>query len=149
MKRMMILLVVLLLDIHLYSQDSLPFITNLGEKQKATFGDAVTLFMYATNKAPRGFAKDSTMLKESGILTGMDYEEQRPLRRGMIARMVARYMHLTGSLLYNIFGTERYAYVACIQARIMDPDASEWDILSGEELIEVISRMTGTTEEAE
>lgn len=144
MKQLILCIAILLASIQIYPQgaDSLSFINNLGEKEKATFGDAVALFMYTTNRMPKGFVQDSNILRDAGILRGMAYEEQKPLRRGILARIVARHMNLQGSLLYIIFGTERYAYTACVDRGVMDPDMSEWDVLSGEELIEVLARMS-------
>ncbi|MBN1533077.1 MAG: hypothetical protein JXA20_10480 [Spirochaetes bacterium] len=146
MKRLLILVLILLAGIPLYPQDSAGFINTLGDKETATFGDAVTLFSYVINRTPRGFQQDRAALNETGLLRNMDYDQNRSLRRGILARMIARHMHLKGSLMYLIFGTERYAYTACVAGGIMDPGGSEWDVLSGEELIEAITRMTDAME---
>lgn len=142
MKRILIIIVLLLMWSTAMPQDSVTFINKLGEKDKAIFSDAVTLFMYATNKNPQGFTQDFNTLKQAGLLKNMEYDADRTLRRGMLARIVARHMKLTGSFMYLIFGTERYAYTACIDKGLMDADGSEWDPLTGEEVIEVFSRMT-------
>jgi hypothetical protein len=148
MKRVLIIGLFLLTSIQLYSQDSATFMNTVGEKDTAAFGDAVTLFVYATNGTPRGFQQDVASLNSSlnGLLRNMDYDQNRSLRRGILARMIARHMHLKGSLMFLIFGTERYAYTACVAGGIMDPGGSEWDLLSGEELIEAVARMTDAME---
>jgi len=142
MKRTIFIIALILICAPLMPQDSVTFINALGEKETATYGDAVTIFIYVANKTPRGFSQDVGVLRDAGISSGMEYTADRPLRRGIVARMVARHMNLKGSLMYMIFGTERYAYTACVEGGVMDPNGSEWDVLSGEELIEVISRMT-------
>jgi hypothetical protein len=146
MKKLGVLVILILLCAQVQSQESVTFINALGEKDTATFGNAVTIFMYVINQTPKNFSQDNAALTARGISAGMEYGADRPLRRGMIAKMVARHMDLRGSLMYNIFGTERYAYTACVDGGVMDPYGSEWDVLSGEELIEVISRMTESTE---
>jgi hypothetical protein len=63
------------------------------------------------------------------------------MRKGVAARLLARYLGLTDSLLYDIFGSERYAFRACVAAGIMVADGSEWDAVSGEELLEIMRRV--------
>jgi hypothetical protein len=53
--------------------------------------------------------------------------------------MIARYLDLKDLLLYRLFKIERYAYQACVAAEIMEANRSEYDKLSGEELIEIMS----------
>ncbi len=147
MKRLFFFILLFSLTINLYSQDSVTFINTLGEKERAAIGDAVTLFMHVTGRTPRGFQQVMVALKDAGVVTQTEYDQNAALRRGMLARMVARQMNLRGSLLYILFGTERYAYSACISEGVMDPGGSEWDILTGEELIETLSRMSEAMEE--
>lgn len=117
---------------------SLTFIENLGNKKKATFGDAVTFYMLTLDKKRTGFARDLASLQKEGIAAGYDLKADDVLRRGVIARMVARHLKLKDSLWYVVFGTERYAYRACVATGLMSPRGSEWDKVSGEELIEIM-----------
>ena len=41
-----------------------------------------------------------------------------------------------------LLGREGYAFRACVAHGIMDHDGSEWDKISGEELIEIMSKVT-------
>jgi hypothetical protein len=55
--------------------------------------------------------------------------------------MAARFLNLKQSLMYNIFGIERYAYRACLADNLFSGDGSENDLISGSELIELFSRV--------
>ena len=119
--------------------DSADYITALGDKDKATCADAMTIFVFQLGKRPGDYAANQEILRSQGInVTGRAGTES--LRRGEVANMVAQYLKLRDSLFYNIFKTDRYAVKACIAADIMTQDSSEWDLLSGEELIEIVRR---------
>ncbi|MFC1671077.1 hypothetical protein ACFL20_11860 [Spirochaetota bacterium] len=139
------ILMITLIALPLFSQGvgNLQYINDLGNKKIATNGDAVKFFMMAMDKTPGAFKTDVSKLKKLGVLRSTDIDEKSPLRRGVIANMVVRHLKLRDSLLYIIFGTDRYAYRVCAARRIMDYDGSEWDIISGEELIEIMSNVTG------
>lgn len=120
---------------------SLTFIENLGNKKTATFGDAVSFYMLTLDRNTQGFNRDLNTLNAKGIAAGYNYKKGDALRKGVIALMVARHLKLKDSLWYVFFGTERYAYRACIAAGILPPRGSEWDKVSGEELIEIMRRV--------
>ena len=127
----------------LYSQNmyTLDFINGLDNKQQAVFGDAVKLIVLDMGKQTTNFSRDLAILNEqNNIAAGYTLNENALLRKGTLARLVARYLDLSGSFMYNIFGTERYAYRACVAAGIMTSNGSEWDIVSGEELLEIMRR---------
>jgi hypothetical protein len=48
--------------------------------------------------------------------------------------------------MYSIFGTERYAYTSCVSLKLMGGGKSEWDYLSGSELIEIMSKVSARVE---
>jgi hypothetical protein len=141
MKKLFIILTLIMTAGTAWSQAVAPvnFVNQLGDKKQATFGDAVTIYLLTLGKDPKGFNIDVQALTGMGILKDNDYKADTPLRRGMIANMVARHLKLGDSLFYNIFGTERYAFRACIAARLMEAEGSEWDDISGEELLEIMS----------
>jgi len=128
---------------------SLGFINDLASKKQATFGDAVIFFAVAADQQSKSFKKNFETLKEMALMKNLDYDSGKPLRRGMVALMAARYMKLRDSLLYNIFDTERYAHRACVAAGIMDAATSEWGPVSGDELIEIMSAVTREKEPEE
>ena len=119
--------------------NSSEYILTLGDKAQATCEDVVTIFILQTGKTPNGYDKDVPALRDAGI-GAPERAATDPLRRGEAAAMVARYFKLKQSLFFNIFDSDRYAVRACVAAGIMEEDTSEWDILSGEQLLEIMRR---------
>ncbi len=124
---------------HAQGVDSADYVTVLGDKEKATCADAMTIFVYQLGKKPGNYAANQEALRSMGINV-TNRGENEFLRRGEMANMVAQYLKLRNSLFYNIFKTDRYAVKACIAAEIMTQDSSEWDILSGEDLLEIMRK---------
>lgn len=122
---------------HSQNISQLNFIHSLDSQAVATYGDAVKLFAASTGARAGNFASESASLNEQGL--ALKYDEYTPLTRGMAALMTARYLNLKGSFMYLIFKSERYAYRACIADSLMPGDASEFDKLSGPELLELMS----------
>lgn len=115
-----------------FSQDTgfISKMNDIDKKATATYGDAVMLF------------------REQGAKNiALGYKDDEPLTRGMVALMTARYLGLSGSFMYNIFGTERYAFKACVAEGLMKEDGSENDLMSGTELIEVLAKISARAEE--
>ena len=141
MKKQIIAACILFFSINLSAQNikQIIYINNLGDKKTATFEDAVNFFVISLNGNPAGFKGNINSLKKVKIIIDEKYGPNDKLRRGMVAIMIARYMKLDNSLFYLIFKTERYAFRACVAKKIMQNDQSEWDILSGEELIEIMA----------
>lgn len=146
MKRYITLLAtVLLFASPLAAQEvgSIAFIDNLAGRKQATVGDAVTFFMIAMGKNPAGFAADLKNLQRQNLMKNTAYTANQPLRRGVVAYMAAHYLKLGDSLMYLVLPmTGRYSCRACIAAEIMTPEGSEWDILSGAELVEIMRRVS-------
>jgi len=147
MKRKIILFFLILMPVAVFSQDmnSLNFINALGDRDRATFGDAVRFFAISRAGRSAGFRADLAVLKKDGIAEGMDYKEDLPLKRGTLAIMISGYMPLEDSLLFTLFGGKRYATRACIAQGVMNYDVSEGDYISGEELIEIMANLTEKT----
>ncbi|MFH0975302.1 MAG: hypothetical protein V1874_05905 [Spirochaetota bacterium] len=128
---------------------SIEFINNVADKDKALYADGINFFMLVTGKKIQSFEENIRVLNREGITTGITLTKNSPLRRGALALMLARYLRLGDSLFYKIFGTERYAYRACAANKLMSYDGSEWETLSGGELIEImtnVSELTGGNE---
>ncbi len=141
MKQLRYVFIFLLVAIPLFSQDmgNIVFITELSNRPEATMADAVKLFVLTLNKKSGSFAADVQLLKKENILDDSDYTESTPLRRGTLASMAARHLKLGDSFMYAVIGTGRYAVTTCVVNKIMPPAVGEWDILSGGELIEIMS----------
>ncbi|HOT45918.1 MAG TPA: hypothetical protein PLM53_15330 [Spirochaetota bacterium] len=123
------------------------FINALAEKKTVSFEDGVKIYMYTLGKFPAGFDADVAYLKSIKLLKASRYDKDKPLRRGMLALMVARHLKLKSSLFFLIFDTERYAHRACVGEKIMAANTSELDTMSGDELLEVIARVSERMEE--
>ncbi|HOW83719.1 MAG TPA: hypothetical protein PK573_14245 [Spirochaetota bacterium] len=148
MKLRILFALLLLFTVSLGAQNlgNLDFVNSLGDREAATYGDAVTFFMLMENRAPGGFEANVAALDRLKITTGIRAAENTLLDRGMLALMVSRYLKIVDSLLYLISGSGRYAFRACAEQGIMDSDASEWDVISGEGLIEVMAKVSAMKE---
>ena len=147
MRRTVILTALLMISAPLFAQE-INFINNLSGKSVVTFADGVQMYMYALGRPAVNFDASVRTLREMGLLKKDSYEAGKTLRRGMLALMVARHLKLKSSLMYLMFDTRRYAHRACVGARIMAADSSEFDKLTGDELIEVIAIVTERMEAA-
>jgi hypothetical protein len=141
MKRLRYVFLFLIVAMPLFGQDmgNIVFITELSNRKEATMADAVKLFVLTLNKKSGSFAADLQVLKKENILGDSGYTENTPLRRGALASMAARYLKLGDSFMYSVIGTGRYAVTVCVAHQIMPPAVGEWDVLSGGELIEIMS----------
>ena len=128
----------------LIAQDTsgVAFIDTLTRKSEASMGDAVKMFVMVTGKTSRNFTADSQLLRDAGILDARTYNEGDVLRRGSVAFMAARLLRLDDSLMYNLFGSRRYALTACRAADIMHGEAGEHAVVSGSELIDIMGNVT-------
>ena len=120
-------LALIFLSAALFSQNTniIEKMSDIDKKAVATYGDALALFKEETKKD-----------------VSLGYKNDEPLTKGMVALMTAKYLDLKGSFMYNLFGTERYAVKACIEADLMDEDSSENDLMSGTALIEVLAKIS-------
>ncbi len=116
------------------------FISQIADRPQATWGDAVRFMALVAGGRLLEYAPSLQLLQSRGIVRGSSREASDVLRRGALASMVARHLDLGDSLFYAIFGTGRYAYRACVAAHIMESDGSEWDRISGSELVEIMNK---------
>ncbi|MBN2038520.1 MAG: hypothetical protein JW864_00660 [Spirochaetes bacterium] len=146
MKKIIIFLCILFFyTIQAYSQNTernINFINEVADKEKATFSEGVHFFIMVMGESPGTFNKNIAFLNKEGITKGITQSENTPLRRGTFALMMARHLDCKDTLLFRIFETERYAYRACTANGIMSHEGSEWDILSGGELIEIMTKVS-------
>ncbi len=117
---------------------SLDFINELSGKKTATIDDAFRLFLLTIEKDPGSFTGNMRLLKKMNLIKRSDYKGNAPAKRGLVAYMVAKQLKLRDSLLFLIFRTERYAHRVCAAEDIMSFDQSPGDLLSGDELIEIM-----------
>jgi len=144
MKRVFTFLAALALTTPLLSQDisEITVINSIADKPAASFSDAVQLFVLVTGGRAAGHDASMKLAGVQKAVRGMNYRADSPLRRGALALMIARHMDLRGTLLYSIFHSERYAFKVCVTNHLMDSDGSEWDRLSGGELVEIMRKVS-------
>jgi len=123
-----LLLIVLSTAVTGQDMSQIMFINELDGKITATYGDVLRMFGFQAGTVP-----DSYLLK--------GYNDDSKLTKGMASLMTARHLGLNKSLMYKIFGTERYAYRACMAERFFNTDGSENDVMSGPELIELFGKI--------
>ncbi len=147
--RLMIGIILLcLVPLHAQNLGNLGFINELGDREAATFGDAVAFFVLMENKSPGSFEANLRALQQSGLADGIRLGEQALLDKGTLSLMVARYLDIKDNLLYLISRAGRYAFRACVEEGLMDAEAGEWDLVSGEELIETMAKVSAKKEAA-
>ncbi|MBN2402332.1 MAG: hypothetical protein JXN64_08010 [Spirochaetes bacterium] len=105
--------------------DEVAFLDNLSKKDKATVGDALKLFELVIGKK-EPLSKDGPA-------------NNAVLKKGFISLKVANALNLTDSVVFTLFKSERYAFRACVAHGLLNADASEYDTMSGEELIEFLT----------
>ncbi|MBP7734991.1 MAG: hypothetical protein KA369_03370 [Spirochaetes bacterium] len=138
-RTVIILLFLFIFPFSLVSAQEINFINSLADKKIVTFEDGVKMYLYTLGKAPAGFNADVATLKGLKLLKAKAYDKDKPLRRGMLALMVARHLKLKGSFFYLLFDTERYAHRACVAENIMTATTSELDRMTGDELLETMA----------
>lgn len=133
------------------NSDTVSWVHELSKKDRVSFEDSVRLFVLQTGVKYSDFSSGVVALRSQGILSDREYTADEPLTRGRLAFMTARYMKLDDSLWYVVFGTERYAYAACVSGGFMKAGRSVSGAVSGPELIELIGiisdRMEGGDEQ--
>lgn len=148
MKKHLLLVALLLLAAPLLSQEGgfqgvadIEFVNQVADRPVATVGDAVGLFAMFYGERGEGFEGNLVLLQEKGVVGKSMLNGNDALRRGVLAKMAARYLGLGDSIMYSIIGTGRYAVTVCVANEIMEPSGGEWDILSGGELVEVVRKV--------
>ncbi|HNV48146.1 MAG TPA: hypothetical protein PKJ16_13965 [Spirochaetota bacterium] len=122
------------------------FIAQVSSRDRVTCGDALNFFVMVIGREPGTFDENKAALKTAGIDAELGMGENDPVRKGDVALMAAEYLKLGDLAMYAIFKTKRYAFRACVANGIMDYAGSEWDRMSGAELIEVMNRVSRRAE---
>lgn len=121
---------------------TIEYIQNLTQKQNAAVSDAIILFAVQEGSDSKEFAAACDYLISKGILRQGQYNPDGALKRGLLAGMTARALGLKGSFMFNLTGADRYACTACAADGIMREDISEYDPVSGPELVEILGAVS-------
>ena len=142
-KYIICIIIVSLFTLNLFSQEKTQaeFLSELDNKDTATYGDALAMFSLQS-----GGAISVNSISEPKGYSLQNYEEGAPLTTGMASLMTVKYLNLDGSFMYLLFGTERYAYKACVSNNLFNKNGSENEKMTGLELIELFSRISDIKE---
>lgn len=122
---------------------NITFINELADKNQATFSDGVRFFVMVTERKTLNYNESLNALKEKSIVDkDIDLDGKSPLRKGILAMMIANKLDLDDSLLFKIFRINRYAFRACAAEGIMDYNGNEYDTMTGGELIEIMTNVS-------
>ncbi len=116
------------------------YLNSIDKKNETTIDDGVILILYMLKKnVPASYNARIKLMKKLGFMdNSFSKKKNDRLTRGDISLMIAKVLKLKGSFLYNLFGTGRYSYRLLVYHNLMPISKSEWDSISGEELIEAI-----------
>lgn len=144
MRRFLMTAVLAAFPLFVYAEgtSTIEYIQNLAQKQSATVSDAVVLFAAQDGSGLKSFEAAKEYLVSKGILRQGDYSPDSVLKRGLLAGMTARSLGLKGSFMFNLTGADRYACTACAAGGIMREDISEFDAVSGPELVEILGAVS-------
>ncbi len=117
------------------------FVNEVADLPIARVKDAVGLFSMFYGVRRPDFQNNVALLRSKGIPLPDGINENDSLRRGMLALMAARYLNLGDSFMYRLFHSRRHAVTACVASGIMEYSGSEWDMLSGGELVETVRKV--------
>ncbi len=129
----------------IFSQDmgNIAFINAVADKQEVTNKEAVKFFLLIIGEAPQTYDINLNTLKSQELIDmNADIPGDMPLKRGLLASMIARKLNLSDSLLYLLLDFERFALRACKADDIMQYNTGEYDVISGGELIEIMTAMS-------
>ena len=146
MRIILLTVIVVFLNMNLYSQgnesfNEVNFVNKLGDKKVATVGDAYTFFVLLSENSQKTFLKNQKKLIDLKLI-GSSTKEDKVLSKGFLSSIIVRYLKLNDSLMYKITGADRYAFRLCASKGLMKHNGSEYDKISGSELIEIISSMS-------
>ena len=143
-----IFLVIFLLGIlsSAFAADPASYFRNLAEKKVAAKSDAILLISMMTGKETFNVnTAVNHLIQKKIIKKSKNMKKNAPLTKGCLALLIMRAKNYGGGLFYSLIGGGRYAFRELVYRGVMRASGSENHILSGGELIGIISKVTGTT----
>jgi hypothetical protein len=136
-----ILFFLLIASSGIYSSQT-DFINSLLEKKAATFSDCIMSFCYLKNIDPSGdFDANLGQLKKIIPIMPKNISKDKALTIGDFSLLAAQYLDLKTVLLYIGSKSPRYAVRELIEINILPFNTSEWEKVSGLELIKLMQRI--------
>lgn len=118
------------------------FIVLLSEKKEASFEDAVISFCYLYNiEIKNAFEENVENLKRYIKIFPKRYEKEKKLTVSDFSLLAIQYLNIKSGLFYLITKNGRYASRELMLINIIPFNKSEWDIISGIELIKLLQKV--------
>lgn len=144
--RKLILPFLFFVNICLFSQEA-AFMDKLIFKEKATFGDLVTLFSYLSGEgSTEDFDSNLRDMKMKFKFFPKDVSETRKITVGDFSLFAIQYLKIESGLFYLATRSERYASRELIDRKIVPFNTSEYNNISGLELISYLQKVVGYEE---
>ncbi len=133
------------------AQTSMEYYRELARKPEATVGDAVHVVARAKGYAGKTdiWTELMWLYKEHNIKFRRDISkmEKAPLTKGNAAHMLMNAMGVKGWIMQRIFsGNQRYALREAVYQKLLPPDSTVYQRMSGSELLGFLSRISEQTE---
>ena len=145
MKRCLILVFVFF-NVFLFAQEA-AFMDKLIFKKEATFGDLVTLFSYLVNEnVTESYDLNVQDLKEKFKFFPKNISETKKLTVGDFSLIAIQYLKIESGLLYLATRNSRYATRELINRKVVPFNTSEYDYISGLDLISYLQKVVGYEE---
>lgn len=126
------------------------YFREIADRKVTTINDGckvITMFLRLDKEYP-DFNSQFQMLKYKGIVPyNLEAQPDVPLRKGVLAYMVAKALGIKGGVIMRLFGvSQRYALKECVFLDLMMEENAR-EIVEGKELIGVLLRMEKYQEE--
>ena len=128
-------------SIHLFSQEA-AYLEKLSKKEKASYQDAVYLVAAYTGKLSENSSfNDHIDLLKKEYPKLKEKKPERILRIGDLAYLICTVKNIKGGIWYSVSKSGRYATRELIYKQIFPQGVSEWDIVSGMELLNTLGKV--------
>ncbi|OHD16859.1 MAG: hypothetical protein A2086_12370 [Spirochaetes bacterium GWD1_27_9] len=136
-----IFMFLIVFSIHLYSQEA-SFIDDLSTKKNATFSDCVKMFCFMYNvEVTDEFSQNVKNLSKFVKYFPKGYSANKKLTVGNFSLFAVQYLKINGGLFYLATKSGRYATRELIFRDILLFNTSEYEEISGVDLIRFIHKV--------
>lgn len=118
------------------------FIIELEKKENATFSDLVQAFCYMNDiNVEKSFEANLENLQEIIVHLPKNFTEEKMLTFGDFSLFAMQHLKIKGSLWYSASKTGRYAVRELALLKVIPFNTSEWEKMSGIELIRYMQKV--------
>lgn len=137
-----VLIIFLIFSINFLYPNQGDFLNLLSEKKNAAFEDCIASFCYLYEMEVKDdFNENLELLKQKIKYFPKKYSKEKLLTFGDFSVFAAQYLNLKSGMFYMAGKNGRYASRELIIINIIPLYTSEWDIISGLELIRLLQKV--------